>query len=64
VRVRFSYTFTDDDGQQQLAVYNADMVCAPRIGDTVNFRDRQVDVADVVWNLDPSIAADVVITLS
>lgn len=58
-RVRFQYRHSD-----QVATYDAQMVCVPRVGDTIHFADRTVGVAAVTWNLDPSIPADVIIDLA
>jgi len=64
MRVQFRYRHTDASGQQQLATYDEQMTCVPRAGDTIRFADRQVVVDSVVWNMDPAMPCDVIVTLS
>lgn len=61
MRVRFRYQFTDDKGKRAVTTYDEPMTCVPRSGEKVNFKDRQVTITEVMWNMDPAIPCDAIV---
>lgn len=54
VRMRF-------DDRPGTDLFDVELPAVPRVGERVNMRDQILVVADVYWNADPRIPADVVL---
>lgn len=61
MRVRFRYSFVDEKGDRAVSTYDEPMTCVPRQGEKVNFKDRQVTITEVMWNMDPAIPCDAIV---